>query len=470
MEVGIVKRETLSVSVIILLNDLNNFWEDTINSVKNQNHQLLEIIVIDGSDQGQGAEITKDDPEIYYYHQPNRNKAMNLNLGIHLAKGSAIAFLDAGDLWTPHKVSSQVNYLEAHPDVEIVQGLIWNIFAKARYYRLIENPNHAYLNHAYLFINPGSLTYRRSVFEKVGLFDETLDAGEEIDWFLRAWEKNTVKISLKQTSLLHRGSNLIKFREFSTYQIRLLKAVGKCINRRKNEGENFSKNSLNLTNLREYIGEPCEELDANFEPFTIIGDDCWSHGPYLDFGVYKYNTPFIGIRIEPPCYLELLKDLQGYVESPLSFITRSKYDYINSWRENCRLNFPIAMLKNKVELLFVHELNEEICREKWQRRLERINWNNLFIKFREAPWVFQSEYLLEFNQLQYEYKICFTMQERPEFDWAVSVPDYFTAISSGGDIYGATKKYFDIENWVRKSYGPNPSAYKIKQGERHYSQ
>jgi len=465
MEVGIVKRETLAVSVIILLNDLNKFWEDTIDSVKNQNHQLLEIIVIDGSDQGQGAEITKDDLAIYYYHQPNRNKAMNINFGIQQAKGSAIAFLDAGDLWAPCKLSSQLNYLEAHADVAIVQGLIQNISATTRYSRPIENSDCTYP-----FINLGSLTCRRSVFEKVGLFDETLDTGEEIDWFLRAWEKNTVKITLKQISLLHRQSNPQLFADSTKlYQIRLLKAVRKCINRRKEAAGKFIETSRNPTNLHKYIGEPREELDTNFEPFTIICDDCWSHGPYLDCGV-EYNTPFIGIRIEPPCYLELLKDLQGYVESPLSFITRSKYDYINSWRENCRLDFPIAILKNKVELLFVHELNEEISREKWQRRLERINWNNLFIKFREAPWVFQPEYLLGFHQLQYEYKICFTMQERPEFDWAVSVPEYFTAIASGGNIYEATKKYFDIGNWVRKSYGPNPSAYKIKQGERHYSQ
>ncbi len=187
--------------------------------------------------------------------------------------------------------------------------------------------------------------------------------------------------------------------------------------------------------------------------------------PYIDFRV-KFSTPFIGIRIEPPCYLELLKDIQGYVESPLSFTNQSKYNYVNTWREKDRLDFPIARLKNGIELLFVHESNEDVCREKWQRRLTRINWHNLFIKFRETPWGFQPKYLLKFHQLEYKYKICFTMEERPEFDWAISAPDYFQNILSGGNIYEPTKKYFDVENWIKKSYGSKPSAYKIKQGKR----
>ncbi len=210
--------------------------------------------------------------------------------------------------------------------------------------------------------------------------------------------------------------------------------------------------------------KPNEELYTNVESFTIISDDCWSYGPYVDFRV-KFSTPFIGIRIEPPCYLELLKDIQGYVESPLTFINYSKYNHVNSWREKDRLDFPIARLKNGIELLFVHESNEDIGREKWQRRLTRINWNNLFIKFRESSWGFDPQYLIEFDQLEYEYKICFTMEERPAFDWAISAPDYFQKISSGGNIYEPTKKHFDVKNWIKKSYGSNPSAYKIKQSK-----
>ena len=59
------------------------------------------------------------------------------------------------------------------------------------------------LSAPYQFVNLGSAIFRRSVFSKVGLFDESLTFNEDTDWFLRAWEHNVKKIVLDRISLFY---------------------------------------------------------------------------------------------------------------------------------------------------------------------------------------------------------------------------------------------------------------------------
>jgi uncharacterized protein (DUF1919 family) len=454
------KRETLSVSAIVLVSDdRDKFLAETIDSIKSQDRQPLEIIIIDSSSQGDAAEIVRQFTGISYYHQPDRNRAFNINLGLAKSKGDAIAFLNAGDLWTRHKLTNQIVYFESHPEVEIVQGFIQNIPDLFRYASYIEN-----LDLAYDFVNLGSLICRRSVFNKVGMFDESLDIGAEIDWFVRSYENQVVKVKLELVTLLYRPKILQSLTDSQrSFQIISLKVLKKHIDRQKSNRSN--KQPRGQINYK-YIGRPFEEVVTDFQPFTIISDDCWSYGPYNDLRA-KYATPFIGIRIEIPCYLELLKDLQNYVQSPLTFTNTSKYKHVNHWRDKDSLNFPIALLKDNVELLFVHESDEDVCREKWMRRIKRIHWDNLFIKFRDDHQDSLDKYLNEFDRLKYENKICFARQEYPPFEWVIAAPDYLDMISLGGDIYGATKKYFDAVNWVKKTHGSNLSAYKIQQPDRY---
>ena len=70
-----------------------------------------------------------------------------------------------------------------------------------------------------------------------------------------------------------------------------------------------------------------------------------------------------------------------HLDSPISFKEKSKYEFINELRQTTNNYFPIGTLCDTVEIHFLHYSSIEDAEEKWNRRVKRINWNNLFVKF-----------------------------------------------------------------------------------------
>jgi len=55
-----------------------------------------------------------------------------------------------------------------------------------------------------LAINLGTALFRKSVFDRVGLFDETLRISQDIDWFMRAREQGVSTVVSQRTALIYR--------------------------------------------------------------------------------------------------------------------------------------------------------------------------------------------------------------------------------------------------------------------------
>ncbi len=191
-----------TVSVIIPIYNGEMFLVEAIQNLKRQNYQRLEIIVVDDGSTDKTAEIAAQlHSEIRYVYQPNQGPAAARNHGIKLAQGEAIAFLDVDDLWADQILPEFIDYLIAHPDVEIAQGLIQQMQSEpdgtdTYSFKPVAEP--------YQFINLGSAIYRRAVFDKVGLFDPALHDNEDTDWFMRAWEQNICKVVIPKVMLLYR--------------------------------------------------------------------------------------------------------------------------------------------------------------------------------------------------------------------------------------------------------------------------
>lgn len=178
--------EQLSVSVIIPAYNREALLNEAIDSVLQQDHQTKEIIVVDDGSTDSTATIAKSYGEpVRYVYQSNAGPAAARNLGITLAKNDVIGFLDSDDVWAENTLVSQLTFLAEHPTTEAVIGtlqLMQCIGSKEG------KPIFTISDQAHWNTNLGSLLCRKTVFKKVGMFNEELRYYEDVDWFLRAEE------------------------------------------------------------------------------------------------------------------------------------------------------------------------------------------------------------------------------------------------------------------------------------------
>ncbi len=181
---------TALVSVITPAYNAQDFIGQTIESVINQTYPHWEMLIVDdGSTDGTRGEVQKylNDNRIKYLYQENQERSAARNNGIRHSSGKYVAFLDADDLWLPDKLRVQVEYLEKHPDVGLcftgkkcidgggrsvdVHSFV-PVVAKDQLYHLMTGN----------FISILTVMVPRFVFDKVGLFDETLPVFGAEDW------------------------------------------------------------------------------------------------------------------------------------------------------------------------------------------------------------------------------------------------------------------------------------------------
>ncbi|MCU5488392.1 glycosyltransferase [Bacillus sp. FSL K6-0273] len=105
------------VSVITPSYNSIRFIGETISSVQNQSYKNWEMIIVDDGSTDQSAakikEIIEGDSRIRLLSlKENVGAAKARNLAIQEARGRYIAFLDSDDIWLPHKLKTQLLFME----------------------------------------------------------------------------------------------------------------------------------------------------------------------------------------------------------------------------------------------------------------------------------------------------------------------------------------------------------------------
>ncbi len=118
-----------AVSVVVIFHNEERYLADAIDSVVAQDFVNWEMVLVDDGSTDRSAEIALaaavSDSRICCVSQPggaNLGASAARNLGVARARGVHVAFLDADDLWLPHKLSSQLGHLATHPGTRAVYG------------------------------------------------------------------------------------------------------------------------------------------------------------------------------------------------------------------------------------------------------------------------------------------------------------------------------------------------------------
>ena len=111
------------VSVIIPTYNCERFLKQTVDSALAQTYREHEVIVVDdGSTDRTPALMATYDQTVRYIRQSNQGASAARNLGVAHSTGEFIAYLDADDVWMPHKLEQQVKFLDAHPRCGLVHS------------------------------------------------------------------------------------------------------------------------------------------------------------------------------------------------------------------------------------------------------------------------------------------------------------------------------------------------------------
>ncbi|NES69216.1 MAG: glycosyltransferase [Okeania sp. SIO2D1] len=178
------------VSVIIATYNNAHYILEAIASVFNQTYTSYEIIVIDDGSTDNTREVLEPYlDKIRYVYQENKGVSHARNLGLEMAGGEFIAFLDADDFFLPDKLAKQVAIFDTRPSLGIVHSGWRLINEKGEKISDIE------LWHGSLELDLEtwvvwkpvtiSMMFRRSWIKSAGGFDTRWHHGEDIDLVLR---------------------------------------------------------------------------------------------------------------------------------------------------------------------------------------------------------------------------------------------------------------------------------------------
>jgi len=183
------------ISVIIPLFNAANSIKRCINSVLNQDFAgPIEIIVInDGSTDTSAQQVTelmeayrRPDRKILLISQQNGGVSKARNTGLKIAEGSLIAMLDADDEWAQDKLSIQLEVLESNPEIDFL-GCARNNEPLVLMGKRIDTLHCATVLELLVKMYPQTSTaiFKKSLLNKVGLYDEKLTHGEDGDLWIR---------------------------------------------------------------------------------------------------------------------------------------------------------------------------------------------------------------------------------------------------------------------------------------------
>ena len=184
------------VSVIMPVHDAGAFLEPAVRSILDQTFTGLELVAVDdgssdGSDERLRAMAQQDERLRPIFNDRNRGIVASRNLGFEASNPSAeyLAIMDSDDVAAPHRIATQVAFLDEHPQCALVGAHNRIIDAAGAVIGSRHYPcDYASICRAITRYNPISqptAMLRRSVLEAVGPYDPAYPRCQDYDLWCR---------------------------------------------------------------------------------------------------------------------------------------------------------------------------------------------------------------------------------------------------------------------------------------------
>jgi glycosyltransferase involved in cell wall biosynthesis/predicted O-methyltransferase YrrM len=228
-------EENSLISVIIPTYNRPDKLASAIESVLTQTYKNFEIIVVKDGGKNIGKIIKKysDNRIRFINHNKNKGPSSARNAGIKAAKGKYIALLDDDDIYYPNHLETALNnlneknkviYTDAVRCSYIKEGNLpkadYKLQSKSVPYSIDYNRNKLFIGN----ISPvNCFVFEKSLTDKVGLFDESLQVLEDWEFWLRlssVTDFKHVKENTVQVNWYNDGSTLTSSKQEAFGKVR----------------------------------------------------------------------------------------------------------------------------------------------------------------------------------------------------------------------------------------------------------
>lgn len=228
-----------AVSVVIPVYNGQLYLKDALDSVRAQTYPTTEIIVVDDGSTDHSCDVARCFSQVQILSQPHQGAAAARNHGIQVAQGEYIAFLDADDLWLPEKLARQMQVFTENPHLELSFTHVQQFQSPDLDVDLqlkIDCPQQSMAG-----LIPSTLVIRKKVFDRLGLFNTSLEIGEFIDWYAHVQEAQ-LEIDVLADVLAHRrihaNNSGIRLRHARSDYLQIVKTT---LDRRRLQAETGAK-------------------------------------------------------------------------------------------------------------------------------------------------------------------------------------------------------------------------------------
>lgn len=181
-----------TVTVIMATYNRATYLHRSISSYLDQTFADSELIVVDDGSTDNTFEVVRGymdrHKNIRYMRHTNRKLSLSKNVGIKAAAGDLIAFLDSDDAYKPDYLERRVEYLERHPEVDLLEGgviIIGDPYVKDRF----DAKHKIHLSQCHI----GATFFgKKEVFYNLGGFNKNVLYAEDSVFWKQANEKYVI--------------------------------------------------------------------------------------------------------------------------------------------------------------------------------------------------------------------------------------------------------------------------------------
>jgi glycosyltransferase len=190
----------MKISLITATYNSVNSIEDTINSVKSQDVENLEYIIIDGASTDGTLEIINQHKDVVtkLISEPDNGIYDALNKGIKNATGDIIGFLHSDDYFANNKILNEIQTTFEKRQNDFLYGDLQYITSDnpPKILRYWKSGDFKFSNLKKGWMPPHPTIYfKKNLIDKIGFFDTSYSISADYDWIIRCLTLPEVKVA-----------------------------------------------------------------------------------------------------------------------------------------------------------------------------------------------------------------------------------------------------------------------------------